>query len=213
MSSISKFKEKIRESRIKGEPEKGIKLVKQCLTHRQPTDEIMLDLAYFLYHYPYYVKKPISEKEKLKYLNQAKKICQNIIKKDKKIENQITFNAVLTLVKIYALLKDKKAITLAKQAYRLKKRYAALHSLADAYEDLGKINRAFYWRKKAIKLSKPEEILFAKADLAILYLKANKKKVAKKQIEKLLQYKPQNKEERFLLQQLNSIVQQIKKVG
>lgn len=203
-TKLEKLKNGIRMCRIKGKPEKGIKLVKQYLKNYPRNDEIMLDLAFFLYHYPYRAKKPISQKEKIKYLNQAKKICQEIIKKDKNIKNKITFNALLTLIKIYALLKSKKAIALAKKVYRLKKRYAALHSLADAYEDLNQINKALYWRKKSIKIVKPEEIIFAKADLAMFYLKINKKNIAKKQIKKILQHKPQNEAEQFLFQQLEN---------
>lgn len=209
-TKLEKLKNEIRACRIEGRPEKGIKLVKQYLKNYPRTDEIMLDLAFFLYHYPYRAKKPLLQREKTKYLNQAKKICQEIIKKDKTIENQITFNTLITLIKIYALLKNKKAIALAKEAYRLKKRYAALHSLADAYEDLNQINKALYWRKKSIKIVKPEDIIFAKADLAMLYLKINKKDFAKKQIKKILEHKPENESEQFLFQQLKNILSQIK---
>ena len=208
--NLEKFKNKILEYRIKGEPEKGIKLIEQYLKNHPSTDEIMLDSAFFLYHYPYRARESIPQKEKIKYLNQAKKICQEIINKDKNIKNKITFNTLLTLIKIYALLKNKKAITLAKKAYYLKKRYAALHSLADAYEDLGQMKKAFYWRKKAVEIVKSEEIVFAKADLAMFYIKISKKDAAKKQIKKILEHKPKNEAEQFLFQHLNNILLQIK---
>lgn len=212
--SIS-IKIRLKKLKMEGGRAEGIKLIRNYLKSHKPTDEISLELAFFLYHEALIhienKKSSIKQrKEAESMFNEAIKICINLIKKDKKIVKNTTINARIFLAQILAIMgEEEEAIRIAKENFKLNKNSIMANRLADVYNRSNLKKEALYWYKKSEKLSKrKDDLAFSKLSLACFYLSLKNNNLVlryKKDILKLLPSIKDSLTQKIIEKQLSDI--------
>jgi len=169
--------------------EKGLIILNSYIDkHPQYSEDILINKAFFLYHYAatlLYSESKLShkaEKNIQSYFNQAILICKNVIKTEK--INKVNYlNSRLYLAQIYVMQnKYKEANDFAKQTHKLKPSSLTAERIADIYLRSNDFQKAIIWYKKSINLSnKIPQKLLSQIAIAICYKKMKKKKQAEKE--------------------------------
>lgn len=204
MSSLKKIKNKISDFYLKDDHKGGLDYINKILNKNEfkNNHDLLVDKAGLLYHEAikhFNTKNELPDKQK-KYLKEAISICKKILKINR-INEKTKLNAGIFLAQIYACLKNKRAIDIAKNNFENGKNSITANRLADVYYRLGDKNKAEYWYKKYEKMAKKEKVLskYVFLDMAVFYKKINKNYLANKYL-KLLKNKISNmKEDKSLM--------------
>lgn len=184
---------------------RGVKIIKNYLKTHRATDEVLVRLAFCLYHHaaPYLFNHSASSHTRTcakKQFTQAITICKNIIDKDRTIKKRSTLNARIHLAQMYAMLKKRaEAVSLARKNYILKPNVITANRLADVYARLGENKEALRWYKRVERISKGrKEYLAAISDLACFYKKIEKNRLAFQYARQTLELIPKTGEGRSM---------------
>ena len=164
---------------------KGIKIIDDFLKKKSVSDEILVQKAFFLYHYAAYLmynKKWSTTKQDLIQQNfeDAIKICEAIIKKRLSTNKRNILNARIYLAQIYAMNgRTKKAKNFAASTFKSHPSFFTAERAADVYLRLNDSHRAISWYKKSIELAKQDDAkLMAQIGLAVTFKKTGNLKNA-----------------------------------
>lgn len=178
---LEKLEEELQQLNYIGDREKGIRRLRQFVSLHGESNQVLLQLAFFLYHNAFEVLNDQADSKQKKEqavrdLAEATALCNRIIKEGAD-ENE-TINARIYLAQIYAFEGlEKEAIALAKKTFQIMKNSVTANRLADIFCTLEKFNDAERWIEKYKELALSEKKLgigFLNADLAIFYLRIGK---------------------------------------
>ena len=183
-------------------------------------DEILVQKAFFLYHYAAYLMYGHTQDSKRKTLikqnfEQAIDICKLVIKKQRDIDDRNFLNARLYLAQIYAMLgRTKKAKNIARQTFKYHPSALTAERAADVHLRLNDLSGAISWYKTAIKQAKKvDEKSMAQIGLAIAYRQIGEISSALKEAIKalrLLKHSGRNKNITLLKQSIYAHFPQLK---
>lgn len=174
--------------------EEGLAIIDDFLNKYGVVNEILVQKAFFLYHYAAYLKYNHIQNHKKKALikqnfKQAINICKLIIKKLHNIDNRNLLNVRIYLAQIYAMTsRVKEAKNIARQTFKYHPSDLTAERVADVYLRLNDLPGAVSWYKTAIKLAKKtDEKSMAQIGLAITYKKIGETSSALEEAHKALQ--------------------------
>ncbi len=160
---------------------------------------LFVKYAFLLYHVklPEYSLKRGSKKQIIAEanINKAQKILQNVIALDKKyLSRKDLLSSKVFLAQIYAITKNKKAISLAKNNYKNSPSVTTANRLADVYFRLGDIKKAKIAYEKYENLLIKNKMLdfVALGDLAVIFKSLGDKTKADEYFKKALPLMPKN---------------------
>lgn len=167
----------------------GLSIIEQQIKKNGPSEEILLQKAFFLYHYAAALLYGDAHDSRKSYLiqknfEQAIVICRQIIKSHySAISNENFIKARLYLAQIYAMLGQKKrAQQFAQQTFTYQPSALVAERAADVYLRTGNMRGAIDLYKKAVSKAKdPAQKLFAQIGLAVTYKQMRKTSAANKQ--------------------------------
>lgn len=172
----------------------GLVVINDFLSKYGIVDEILVQKAFFLYHYAAYLKYNHTQDSKSKALikqnfKQAIDICKLVIKKLRNIDNRNLLNVRIYLAQIYAMIgRAKEAKQVARQTFQYYPSDLTAERAADVNLRLNDLSRAISWYKTAIKLAKKADSKsMAKIGLAVAYKQNGKTPSALKEASDALQ--------------------------
>src|SRR3989344_5525670 len=159
--------------------EEGLAIIDDFLNKYGVVNEILVQKAFFLYHYAAYLKYNHIQNHKKKAL----------IKKLHNIDNRNLLNVRIYLAQIYAMTsRVKEAKNIARQTFKYHPSDLTAERVADVYLRLNDLPGAVSWYKTAIKLAKKtDEKSMAQIGLAITYKKIGETSSALEEAHKALQ--------------------------
>lgn len=167
--------------------QEGLKVIQRFHEKYGPANEILMQKAFFLYHYAAALlygdtKTPRQNSVIQKNYRQAIIICRGIIRKHRNNtqNKRILLNARLYLAQIYAMIgQGKRAQRFAQQTLKYQSSTLAAERAADVYSRTGNLVGAVALYKEAIKKAEdPAQKLMAQIGLAMTYKQMGKTAVA-----------------------------------
>src|SRR3989338_237188 len=172
----------------------GLAIIDNFLNKYGIVDEILVQKAFFLYHYAVYLKYNHTQDSKRKKIikqnfEQAIKICKLIIKKLRNINDRNLLNVRIYIAQIYAMKgRTKEAKKIAGQTFKYHPSDLTAERAADVHLRLNDLPGAISWYKIAVKLTKKaDEKSMAQIGLAFTYKKIGEASSALKEANKALQ--------------------------
>lgn len=172
----------------------GMTIIDNFLSKYGTVDTILVQKAFFLYHYAAYLKYNHTQDSKRKALikqnfKQAIDICKLVIKQLRNIDNRNLLNVRIYLAQIYAMIGcAKEAKKVARQTFKYCPSDLTAERAADVNLRLNDLSSAISWYKMAIKLAKKADgKSMAQIGLAIAYKQIGKTSSALREANKALQ--------------------------
>lgn len=202
--------------------QEGLEVIQRFHEKYGPADEILIQKAFFLYHYAAHLMYDYAtQNDKKKALikqnfEQAIDICKLVMKRRRDIEDRNLLNVRLYLAQIYAMLgRAKEAKNIARQTFKYHHSALTAERAADVHLRLNDLPGAIHWYKMAIKQAKKaDEKSMAQIGLAIIYKQIGKTFFALKEALKALQLlkrSGRNKNVTLLKQSIYAHFPQLKK--
>lgn len=174
--------------------EEGMAVIDNFFNKYGVMDEILVQKAFFLYHYAAYLMYNHTQASKRKALirqnfEQAIDICKLVIKKRRDIDDRNLLNVRIYLAQIYAMTgRAKEAKNIARQTFKYRPSTLTAERAADAHLRLNDLSGAIFWYKAAIKQAKKaDEKSMAQIGLAIACKQIGETSSALKEAIKALQ--------------------------
>ena len=166
----------------------GLEIIQRFNRKYGPVNEILIQKAFFLYHYAAYLMYDHTQASKKKALirqnfEQAINICKLLIKKLHNIDDRNLLNVRIYLAQIYAMIgRSKEAKNIARLTFNYCPSTLTSERAADVHLRLNDLHRAIFWYRKSIKLAKQiDEKVMAQIGLAVMYKQMGKTVVATRQ--------------------------------